>query len=735
MKRRNFLVTPFVARAGLAAADSASSAWVSRRPRLFYDQARIGELRAQIQPGKPLASQWSAILENANGLLRAELIEEATANQGAGDDAGFGRASQQIASMAFTLGIAYHLSGEQRYAEKLRQALLHFGSYHSWHGPGFPRRVPAWHSELNTARFCVAFGVGLDALYSFLSTDDRATISTALREKGILATFQDWLAPDTRIHSLDSMGHNWWAVCVSSAGIAVLSLLGEDKLAPQWLDRVHDALSQWFAFNGSVLLNKVANFDAKGAFYESVNYANYALSEYLRFRLAATNVFPNVKQPDYPPLREACSYFFHTHYPSSTKNLVVNFGDNSISSEHYDTVRLLLENGFGDPAAGWYLSNTKSADSNILNFLARRPVPPAVRPVLPHSILYPGIGWAMLRTSWEKDATLLSVKSGFTWNHAHADAGSFTLYHKGEPLIIDSGTCSYGNPQYPGYYVQSRAHNVILFNGQGEPEDDHVHGAKFPGALHSLIDALGVKYVYADATGPMARWFQRNYRHWLWIDGVIVIFDDLRAHEKGTFQWLLHYEGQAETKNNTVSLSNGRAQADLLFLYPEQLQVKEETGLAEHQPSKTVSYLSFQTGKAADVQKFITVIIPRDAPSAPQVELLSGTDFLGVRIHNGDTVSDVYLNLQADGRRMHLNSNNTISDWETDAYLFAWSRPTSRREDPAAATRFFISYGSYLRRQGRVYFDSLTKADIVWQPGSKQKAIGDSQRISHMTFL
>ena len=30
----------------------------------------------------------------------------------------------------------------------------------------------------------------------------------------------------------------------------------------------------------------------------------------------------------------------------------------------------------------------------------------------------------------DDDATLVAIKSGFTWNHAHADAGSFVLFHK-----------------------------------------------------------------------------------------------------------------------------------------------------------------------------------------------------------------------------------------------------------------------------------------------------------------
>jgi len=77
--------------------------------------------------------------------------------------------------------------------------------------------------------------------------------------------------------------------------------------------------------------------------------------------------------------------------------------------------------------------------------------------------------------------------------------------------------------------------NVVLFNGQGQPEEDFMRGSKFSGRVHSLLDGLGVKYVYADATGAMARYLSRNYRHWLWLEGAILIFDDLLAYEAGRF--------------------------------------------------------------------------------------------------------------------------------------------------------------------------------------------------------
>ncbi|MGH9666068.1 MAG: hypothetical protein ACRD9L_16715, partial [Bryobacteraceae bacterium] len=277
-----------------------------------------------------------------------------------------------------------------------------------------------------------------------------------------------------------------------------------------------------------------------------------------------------------------------------------------------------------------------------------------------------------------------------------------------------------------------------LFNGQGEPQRDHYRAVKFPGRLHSLIDKLGVKYIYADATGPMARYLVRNYRHWLWVDDAILIFDDLESHEDGVFDWLLHYEGTAAQEGSRVALTNGSARARIQFLEPADLEARELQGLAEHDPDRKIPYLAFRTRQPARVQKFITAILPYPADASQGAATVqsapAGENSLGVRIERGSMVTDVYLNLQADGRRMHQNSNTAIAGWETDAYLLGWTRPRERVDDPQAVSRFFVSCASYLRREGRIYLDSLSKVEAVWQPGKPATAqvIGQPVRAVHL---
>jgi len=736
MNKRQFLKTCTVLLAAEAAGPqmtrgaepkaSAMAAGGAGRPRLFFPPERITAFRARLTNDPALQARWTAFLRRAGELEKTPLMTQQEADVGPGANASFPAASQQMEDMGFVLGLAWQVTGEERYARKLREALLHSVSHERWSGREFLKRTPPWHSALWTAAFTVGGAAGCDALEGYLSAPDRQRIIAGIVRLGIEPILSDWVLPEKRIHALDSMGHNWWSVCVSGAGVGALALLADDPRAAGWIRAVEAALEGFFDYRGLALLNKPANFDPAGALYEGVGYANYAVGEYLIFRLALTNALPAKPPARIPVLERTAEFFVHTTYPSSVADLTVNFGDSRLMTRPGTrAVRLLAIQGFAPELTRWYLSRSERDREDTLGllYLDERAAP--ARNTLPLSVIYPTIGWAMLRSSWENDATMLAVKCGDTWGHAHADAASFILFHAGRPLLIDSGSCVYGNPAYNNYYRQSRAHNVVLFNGQGQPSEDFAgsRGAKFPGRVHGLLDGLGIKYLYADATGPMARYLSRNYRHWLWLDGVILVFDDLLAHEAGTFDWLLHYDGEARHQGGDIELTNGPAKARVTMLFPEAPRVHEEQGLAEREPEKKVAYLSLSTTAASREQKFIVAIVPQPPDSAaprPTVELLREPDALGVRVRSAGQITEVYLNLQADGRRMHLNSNNTIAGWETDAYLFALTRPAgSAAATPANVTRYFVSAGSYLRRDGQVVLHSLSKADVLFQAGEE----------------
>ncbi len=711
-------------------AASGSQPIVSPHPRLFFTAENMEQFRRRIGQDEALRQSWLKMRERADRLLEERLVSKEYSEGGRGQHGNYGRPSKQITSMGSVLGLAYQMTGEKRYAEKLRQALIHYGTFSRWAGDA--KRDPPWHSELNTARFCFGYAVGYDCIYDFLSEADRKTIAQSMVRLGIAPTLDDWVLGEKRIHALDSMGHNWWSVCVSMAGLAALSLVGDEPQAQEWVDRVSDSFLEWFYYSGNILQNKSTNFDSEGAFYESANYADYALSEYLLFRLAYSNAQPGSKPPDIALLEKAGDFFIHTCYPGSDSTLSVNFGDSSLRAHGARTLRLLVANGYDADEYRWYVSRTDPGLGDPIALVCCQSQGEASIPSdLPRSASYCDIGWAVMRSSWDDDATMLAVKSGFAWNHAHPDAGSFILFHAGKPLIIDSGNCSYSRREYSSYYRRSKAHNVILHNGQAQnPEDcggGGDRGVVTSGHVHKLLDMAGFKYVLADATGPTSWKFSRNYRHFMWIDGIILIVDDVRTHEAGKLEWLLHYAESVNKRGEDFLISNGPAKAIVRPLFPETMAVTEKMGLKDHDPDTEVVYLALSPEEPTREMKFITAILPippGGEEDLPRLERLTSREAIGVRIHGTETITEVYLNLRADGRKMHRNSNNIIAGWDTDACLLAITRPVGSDEsDPDAAVRYFVACGSYLRRNGKVVLDSLSKVYTVFTPGRSEMEV------------
>ncbi len=706
---------------------------VSGRPRLFFPPDRIAGLRRRLATDASVQSGWAKLLRRADDLVQARLLAPQDADGGGGKQGNYHEVSDQMKDLGLTLSLAWRMTGDERYARKLREAMLESVGYERWNSENYRQRSPSWRSGLWTAAFSVGCAAGYDALHDFLSVADRQRIAGGMVRLGILPLLEDWVLPERRIHALDSMGHNYFCICPAGAGVGALALFGEDPRALGWMQAVENVFEEFFAYKGQVLQNKPVSFDAAGAYYEGVHYADYPLSQYLVYRLARLNVMPEPKPARIPVVGRMAEFFVHNLYPASKSAIGVNFGDDWPLNAGPGAMRLLAAQGFSPGLVRWYVEQADPEPDDPLALAYYDHAAGAARNPLPLSVAYREIGWAVLRNSWEKDATMLALRSGFTWNHAHADAASFILCHAGEQLLIDPGVCEYHLPQYNDHYRQSRGHNVVLFNGQGQPtEDVKLRGGKFPGRIHSLLDGAGLKYIYADATGPMARHLSRNYRHWLWLDGVILVFDDLLAHEPGRFDWLLHYAGAARRDGSTVEVTNGDAQASVTMLFPADPLIREEEGFAQNDPDRKVTYLAFATSAPAQEQKFIVAIVPQPVDATapvPKVELLNEPLALGVRVRKGDTITDVYLNLQADGRRMHLNSNNTIAGWETDAYLFALTRPAaSAAATPENVTRYFVSAASYLRKEGQTVLHSLSKMEAVFRPGAQMEILIEGQK-------
>ncbi len=685
---------------------------------LLHTEDNIKQLKNQISTNEAVRKSWEEQYKTAEKLLKKDKLKAADCQ---------------------LLGLVYRMTGKPKFAEAIKAILIDYTKKDTWEGKALLSRSPQWQGGLKTSHTSFYIAIGYDCIYNYLEKNERQEIAEDFVKVGITPARKDWLLPNTDFHTFDTMGHNWWSACVYMAGFSSLAIRDEIPEAQKWVDEIADTAKEWVDYSGSVLQNKPPTFDKDGGFYESINYASYGVSQYLLFRLAFQSALPNVKQVDLPVLDKIGDFFIQTsYYVKDDKVMSVNFGDSFINKTGNSCVTLLWNLGYTADKYAWYIDKVSKGSDNegmqlgtpngLLLHPKLRKLADDFVPDLPTSHLYKDMGWATLRNSWDDDATMLAVKSGFTWNHTHADAGSYILFHKGKNLIIDSGNASYMSPLYTEYYCQSEAHNVVMFNGEGQNRKDIYFGVKNQGSLHNLVEGDNFKYLLANATGPYAQILSRNYRSFVWVGDVILVIDDLLAHEPGKFEWLLHYNGESTLKGGidlTIKEDDAKVLVRPLYPetfppggerphdFPEHMVLTEKMGYEDHHPEQTKPYWAISHFEETARTKFVSAIILEDEENKdnfPLIERFEGTDFLGVSITQNGKTTQVYLNLLADGRIKHRNSVVNMNGWETDAYLTALTfKEGTDLTKTENIDELFIGHGSYLRREGQTLMHSYSK--------------------------
>ena len=181
----------------------------SGHPYLTYSDANIARLKERIRNEPAIADAWSKMLSDANRMI-------APSSRGRG-----GGGSTEL------LCLAYRMTGDRRFGERVKQSLFSH-KFESRSASMLMRRNPPWHTGLDSGEACHEFGIAYDAVYDLLTPEERMLLARRAAEEGILPILNDWVLGERRIHSLDTMGHNWWSAIVFGAGIGAMAIMDED---------------------------------------------------------------------------------------------------------------------------------------------------------------------------------------------------------------------------------------------------------------------------------------------------------------------------------------------------------------------------------------------------------------------------------------------------------------------------------------------------------------------------
>ena len=684
-------------------------------PNFSFSQTEINALRERIAADETVRARYREIVKGRDAVLAETFVTEEYANSVFDQHGKFGEVNAQLGRFNTALGGAYLIEDDLACAARLRDLLLHLSAFAAWAGPDNPHQEVPRRSELNTAALAIGAAYGYDVLYSFLTPEERETIGRGIIKNGVLPLMQDWVLPETRIHAMDSMGHNWWSVCVALGAAALLPVQEHlpEAEAARILGAAEEALTAFLRYPGCSLFNKPCSYDAQSLFYESVAYFSYGTGELLRYIFHAERYLGRREalRAALPAGLDRAILSFA--YPTKAEPgvLFLNYGDSSSDVDVYPLLQQLKLLGYGSPAADAYIAR-RHAGRSLFELMHPELFTPGSWDEMPNAAFFPQSGYAVLRDGWRDDATLFSVKSGYTWNHAHADAGHFTLWSRGETLLPDAGVRSYKSTHYRTYFCKDEAHNVLLIGRQGQNPEDQYRGNKFPGRLFDTYEGGDFTYVGADATGPLAHLVSRAYRNFIWIENrILVVLDDVRCHTENSVQFLLHNAGRSEYRAEEIPATRIRTEKnelELRHVWPRDLRAAEVTDCVYEEDdgaSREAKHLEFSTETPARSHLLAHVFILDPAAAPVTAERLESDRALGVLLREEGTGVErrIWFNLFADGRRMHVNSNNVIDGMETDAYFLM------RTLRPGAPERVFLASASYYRHPGEPGFAAFIK--------------------------
>jgi len=193
---------------------------------------------------------------------------------------------------------------------------------------------------------------------------------------------------------------------------------------------------------------------------------------------------------------------------------------------------------------------------------------PASEESLPAAALFPGIGWAAMRSSWEKDATwAVFVCGDYYAGHQHSDQNQFII-SRGGYLAIDAG--EYGAKA-------TRFHNTVLIgDGQRVYPTDPLRfcapiavGSEFDtGDIIAFEENPHFTYVVGDASNAYGRFEGGKrvgeapvfVRRFIFIKPATFVVDDLVRSRAAPVRWLLHAEEEPAVSGKSIRIGEGEGE-------------------------------------------------------------------------------------------------------------------------------------------------------------------------------
>lgn len=442
------------------------------------------------------------------------------------------------------------------------------------------------NSDFGNAAIVQGLGIAYDLMYDQLSAQERSAIRQAIVERA-QPIFKNMRTTSQRLMK----AHNWQHIFLDGL-TGALAVYGEEPIAAGWVELGLKSFVAFFPWYGG---NDGGSEEGTKYFYgpELIGSLDVRDVFHTAFSLDLENGNPWFRNNPY--------YLIYSYPPGSIK---AKLGDSTPGSgddgdEDEGNVpggkgRLVAERQamlYGNGFAAAYAAQLPEDDRgySVSEYLRWSPVatlPARSLAELPAARCFSDIGTVFTHSNYgrrEDNVRLIFHSSPYgAFGHAHADQNSFHVIAYDEELLLDSGYYTpVGDPHRELWSLQTKAHNSLLVDGEGQPYGDT---SGYGRISHFEQNENWVYMVGSAATAYPEAHLETFDRHIVWLKGrrvqTYVVIDDVQG--AGTaehrFDWLLHAASRMEVEpsRQVVTVRGQKGEALVSFLEPRKMEFHQD---------------------------------------------------------------------------------------------------------------------------------------------------------------
>lgn len=501
-------------------------------PRIMATADDFSAIKKELETNSDKKKWYDWLIRQADNML-----DDATLKYELRDGVRLMYVSAELEERMITLGMAYQLTGDSKYATKAYTDLAAVAAFEDWH--------PSHHIDVGI--MAVGYAVGYDWFYSAFTSEQRKVLEEGAWQNGFADIIESYMTTESAMTDAAYVKNNHNAMC--NGGAVMLALAFYD-IYPDGSGYIISNAVRGFE-------EMLANYSDSGSWYEGTGYGatniNYLSMAFSAMEKCLGTLYGlDTKTPG---LANAYSYIRNMESSAGT----YNFADSDFTEQvmcsngwieaHFggDTSCNLIENGAtaanGEMLARAVLWNTKEQEYDA-----------------PQDKFYEDDQLLLLRDDAD---TFAGIKAGGTvYDHSHFDSGSFVFDSQGVRWAHDLGKDDYnldGYWDYTGgrwkiFRLRAESHNTVIVNPDMNADYSIGSSAEITG-FESNSNGAVAKIDMSDLLSERAKSASRGF---CLTDSrkSLVIRDELVLNSASDVYWMMYTMADAEIDGSRVVLTD-----------------------------------------------------------------------------------------------------------------------------------------------------------------------------------